>query len=92
MSTGSVGATRLTTKGQVVIPKAVRDRMGWKPGAALEVAVSPDGERVVFRRARRGTASAWVEGVAGIVTRGDPVGDLEREHRREIERDARHRT
>jgi len=29
--------TRLSSKGQVIIPKAVRDRHGWKPGAELEV-------------------------------------------------------
>ena len=29
--------TRLSSKGQVIIPKAVRERQGWQPGTELEV-------------------------------------------------------
>jgi len=29
--------TRLSSKGQVIIPKAVRERHGWRPGAELDV-------------------------------------------------------
>ncbi|MDR6789666.1 AbrB family looped-hinge helix DNA binding protein [Sphingomonas sp. BE138] len=29
--------TRLSGKGQVVVPKAVRDRLGWRTGLDLEV-------------------------------------------------------
>lgn len=28
---------RLSTKGQVMIPKSIRDRYGWQPGTELEV-------------------------------------------------------
>ena len=41
--------TRLSSKGQVIIPKAVRDRHGWEPGVELEV--EDHGEAVVLRPA-----------------------------------------
>jgi AbrB family looped-hinge helix DNA binding protein len=40
--------TRLSSKGQVIIPKAVRDRQGWRPGVGLEV--EDRGDVVVLRR------------------------------------------
>jgi AbrB family looped-hinge helix DNA binding protein len=41
--------TRLSSKGQVIIPKAVRDRHGWQPGVELEV--EDQGDVVVLRPA-----------------------------------------
>lgn len=29
--------TRLSTKGQLIIPKEIRDRHGWEPGIELEI-------------------------------------------------------
>jgi AbrB family looped-hinge helix DNA binding protein len=45
-------ATNLTSKGQVTVPKAVRDYLGLKPGAAVAFERLPSGE-VVLRPARR---------------------------------------
>ena len=42
--------TRLSSKGQVIIPKAVRDRHGWQPGVELEV--EDRGDAVVLRPAK----------------------------------------
>ena len=42
-------ATTVTKKGQVTIPKPVRDRLGINPGARVEFEVGEDG-RAFFRR------------------------------------------
>jgi AbrB family looped-hinge helix DNA binding protein len=47
----------VTVKGQVTIPKPIRDRLGLVPGSRVEFAVEPDG-RVVLRRAEGSTAVA----------------------------------
>jgi AbrB family looped-hinge helix DNA binding protein len=39
--------TRMSSKGQVIIPKAVRDRHGWATG--LELEVEDRGDAVVLR-------------------------------------------
>lgn len=38
--------TRLSSKGQVVLPKAVRDAHGWGPGTEFIVESTPDGVRL----------------------------------------------
>lgn len=43
--------TTLTTKGQVTIPKQIRDALGLKPGMPVDFAVTPDGEVVIHRAA-----------------------------------------
>ena len=35
--------TKISTKGQVVLPKAIRDRRRWKAGTLLTVEERPDG-------------------------------------------------
>lgn len=42
--------TVVSTKGQVILPKAVRQRRHWEPGTRLVVEETPDG--VLLRRAR----------------------------------------
>lgn len=48
--------TTLTSKGQVTIPKKVRDALHLQPGSAVEFAVNADGE-VVLRKAGRRPAA-----------------------------------
>ena len=54
-------ATNLTSKGQVTVPKAVRDYLGLKPRAGVTFERLPSGE-VVVRAAnrRRGAARAGI--------------------------------
>lgn len=50
-------STTLTVKGQVTIPKPIRDAMGLTPGTAVDFAVNRDGE-VVIHKARSDKAMA----------------------------------
>lgn len=45
-------STNLTVKGQVTVPKSVRDYLGLKPGSAVTFERLPSGE-VVLRPARK---------------------------------------
>jgi AbrB family looped-hinge helix DNA binding protein len=74
---------RVGPKGQVVIPKAIRDRMGIAPGD--EVVFLEDGDAVRLKRARGLRALAGTLGGIGVAAR------LEEEHRRDLERERRRR-
>jgi len=50
-------ATTVTTKGQVTIPKEVRDLLGIKPGSAVTFEVAEDGRVVLSTVGRRGPAT-----------------------------------
>jgi AbrB family looped-hinge helix DNA binding protein len=45
----------MTSKGQVLIPKAVRERVGLAPGAPVTVGVNDRGEAVVLPRTQEET-------------------------------------
>ncbi|MDQ2645919.1 MAG: AbrB/MazE/SpoVT family DNA-binding domain-containing protein [Myxococcota bacterium] len=62
MKRGIKSSTRLSAKGQVVIPKAIRDASGWRPGLELEVEATPDG--AILRPKSLGRARA-VESLLG---------------------------
>ena len=78
--------TRLTSKGQVIIPKPVRERLSWRAGTALEVQVMPDG---TARLTAQGDDP--IERALGFLDEGDPLAALEAEHRAEVEADERRR-
>ncbi len=71
------------TKGQVVIPKAVREELHIQPGDEV-IVDSVDGEARVRRHADQPP-------LLGLLADGGPplTAELEREHREEIERDER---
>jgi antitoxin PrlF len=48
-------ATTITTKGQVTIPKHIRDALQLEPGNAVDFTVNRDGE-IVLQRAQRAPA------------------------------------
>lgn len=66
---GAVTKTRLSSKGQVIIPKEVRERHGWRPGAELDV--EDRGDAVVLRAAGTFPRTA-VEQVFGCLKYGGP--------------------
>jgi AbrB family transcriptional regulator (stage V sporulation protein T) len=51
-----LSTAKLSTKGQIVIPKPLRDKLGLKPGDPLVVGV--DGDRLILRKI---TFSALIE-------------------------------
>ncbi len=56
--------TRLSTKGQIILPKTIRDARAWGPGTEFTVEVSEDG--VLLRPARR-QPSTTLDEVAGCL-------------------------
>jgi AbrB family looped-hinge helix DNA binding protein len=69
--------TTMTVKGQVTIPKQIRDALGLKPGAKVDFAVNQDGE-VVLQQAKVATKGqkdrfASVRGKADIPWRTDDL-------------------
>lgn len=77
--------TRLSSKGQVIIPKAVRDRHGWRPGTELEV--EDRGDAVVLRPAALFPPTTFEE-VRGCLKYDGPPVTVE-EMDQAIEREAR---
>ena len=54
--------TKVSTKGQVVLPKAIREKRGWGPGKELIVEERPEG--VLLRPAPKAAATR-IEDVFG---------------------------
>lgn len=67
--------TRLSAKGQVVIPKDVRDRLRWEQGQPLDIIETSDG--ILLKRHKTGTKLTFDEATARIRARikydGPPV-------------------
>jgi AbrB family looped-hinge helix DNA binding protein len=62
-------ATTVTRKGQVTIPKPVRDRLGIEPGSAVEFELAADG-RVVLVKVDAARPASRFEGLRGRVGTG----------------------
>jgi AbrB family looped-hinge helix DNA binding protein len=56
--------TKLSSKGQVVLPKSVRDARGWRAGTECVVESTTDG---VVRRTRKPFPPTSIEQVAGML-------------------------
>jgi AbrB family looped-hinge helix DNA binding protein len=74
----------ISSKGQIAIPKAVRERLNLKAGT--EVSIDVQGEALVMKRLVRGFPD-W-RTMQGMVRGGESLTQsLEAEHRAEIARD-----
>jgi AbrB family looped-hinge helix DNA binding protein len=75
-------STRVTRKGQVTIPKPVRDRLNIKPGSAVDFELAPDGRVVLVKAGRkpaeRRSAFARLRGSAGPGMTTDEIMALTR--------------
>ena len=61
--------TTVTRKGQVTIPKLVRDRLGITPGSAVEFEMAPDG-RVVLHKVGASRPASRFEALRGRAGKG----------------------
>ncbi len=80
--------TRVTSKGQVVLPKSVREQLHWVSGTELAIEVSEGSVRLTLAKAGNPIDSLY--GCLKNFSR-DPLADLEAEHKAEIEADERWR-
>ncbi|MCB1033179.1 MAG: AbrB/MazE/SpoVT family DNA-binding domain-containing protein [Acidobacteria bacterium] len=63
--------TKLSTKGQLVLPKEVRDRHGWKPG--LEIEVIDQGHSILLRPVEEVPETTTDEAFGCLEYDGPPV-------------------
>jgi len=66
--------TRISTKGQLILPKAVRARRGWDAGTKLVVEETPEG--VVLRTAPR-FPQTTMEQIFGVLRASGPAKTIE---------------
>ena len=66
--------TTVSTKGQVILPKVIRERRRWTPGTRLVVEDTPDG---VLLKAAPLFAPSRPEDVAGMLAYRGPAKTLE---------------
>lgn len=66
--------TTVSTKGQIVLPLAIRKQLGLVPGSELEVVA--EGDAVILRRASRFPAVTLEEALGCVEYRG-PVRSIE---------------
>ncbi len=74
MSSRSNATTRLSTKGQLILPKAIRQRRQWAAGTELIVEDTPDG---VLIKAASYFPPKRVEDVAGSLRYDGPAISIE---------------
>ena len=66
-----MASSTVTSKGQITIPKAIRERLGLKEGSVLEFVVDEAGK--VFVRPRADDGTDRVFGALREFTRSEPV-------------------
>ena len=71
--------TKVSTKGQVVLPKAIREKRGWGPGAELIVEERPEG--VLLRPAPKAAATRFEDVLRLVSVRSIECASIEEMHR-----------
>jgi AbrB family looped-hinge helix DNA binding protein len=69
--------TQLSSKGQLVIPKEVRDRLGWKPGTELNL--ETQGQSVILRPVYELPETSFEDLIGCVPYDGPPVSLAEME-------------
>lgn len=78
--------TKLSTKGQVVLPRPLRRRLGLQPGDMLDAKLSGGGVLLTPRRRRSKKAKIIVDKITGlpVLTAGKDAPPLTSERVREL--------
>jgi AbrB family looped-hinge helix DNA binding protein len=78
--------TRLSTKGQIILPKTIRTSRAWGPGTEFTVEETDDG--VLLRPAKRFPAAALDEVVGCLRYKGKPktIAQMHSAIKREVKR------
>lgn len=85
----ATGTTKLSTKGQLVIPAAVRRRLGWKKDDEIQVQIGEGGQLVLMKVQRK--KAGW-EALGGSLKGGRSLTQwLEEERAAEKEREEQKR-
>lgn len=79
--------TTLSTKGQMILPKAVRERRGWGPGARLLVEDRPEGVVITKDVEEQSSPPTTIDDVRGMLKYKGPPISIE-EMRRAVVREA----
>jgi AbrB family looped-hinge helix DNA binding protein len=72
---------KLSSKGQIVLPKGIRKALHIGPGSVLKVVC--DGQRIVLEP----VATSMIDRLHGKYAGADLLGDLEAEHTQELRRE-----
>ncbi|MDD2808300.1 AbrB/MazE/SpoVT family DNA-binding domain-containing protein [Rhodoferax sp.] len=73
----------LTVKGQVTLPKAIRDFLGVSPGQEIDYEALSDGRVVIFPVRRQAAQSNPYQQLLGVGLRKRPTDEIMRETRGE---------
>lgn len=73
---------KLSTKGQLVIPKPIRDALGLEPGTTFDIRLTDEGKLILDP-----ILDSPIEALYGKYADADFLTDLESEHRKEMARD-----
>jgi AbrB family looped-hinge helix DNA binding protein len=79
---------RMSSKGQIVLPREVREALGLQKGSLLQVTVMANAVLIRPARTDEAAAPSWRRW-RGILRGEGVVQELLEEHRRELERDAK---
>ncbi len=78
---------KLSSKGQLVIPKLLRDNLQLEPGSEFEVQANDQGQILLTPVNSEEKMLATLDQLRKLLAGTDLIADLEAEHRWEIDRD-----
>jgi AbrB family looped-hinge helix DNA binding protein len=74
---------RVSSKGQIVIPKAIRDKLGFSQGTGVDIGIQ--GSDLVLRKSKLKSWRKW----RGALKGSKALQEHEKEHREEIQQDVK---